>query len=144
MFKSIIATVALIAAASTASAYTCKNTVEIIDGEYVYTSSQCTGQNPATQATLDQMSFAANNPGNDDQREEAVETPAAVVVAEPTKLEKRLAKMKTRKDKLTSKIQSLSGGKKKKALKAKRSKLNKRINKVTARINGTGNANNSK
>lgn len=138
MFKSIIATVALIATASTASAYTCKNTVEIIDGEYVYTSSQCTGQKPATQATLDQMSFAANNPGNDDQREEVVEdvveTPVAVVVAEPTKLEKSLAKMKTLKAELTSKIQSLSGGQKKKALKAKRAKLNKRINKVTARI----------
>ena len=83
--KTIIASIAFIAAASSASAFTCKNTVEIIDGEYVYTASQCTGQNPATQSTLDLMSFAANNPGNDDAEVVEEEVVVVVEVAAPTR-----------------------------------------------------------
>jgi len=53
---------AAIFAASTASAFTCENTVEIIQGEWVYTFSQCTGQAPASQHVLDIMTEAANAP----------------------------------------------------------------------------------
>ena len=44
------------------SIYICRNTVEIIDGKYLYTASHCTGQALATQIILDIMTFNANDP----------------------------------------------------------------------------------
>jgi len=78
----VIASIIAIASTTAASAYTCQNNVEIVDGEYVYTSSICTNQPPASQIVLDIMSYAANNPGNDDQQieEEVVEVVVAGVV----------------------------------------------------------------
>jgi len=49
--------------ATAASNYTCRNTVVITEGNYLYTASICTGQDPATQNVLDSMSFESNNPG---------------------------------------------------------------------------------
>ena len=49
--------------ATAAFNYTCRNTVVIIDGKYLYTASICTGQAPATQNVLDSMTFESNNPG---------------------------------------------------------------------------------
>jgi len=69
----VIASIIAIASATTASAYTCKNTAEIINGETVYTYSQCGNQAPASQTTLDQMSYAANNNESDEVVEEVVE-----------------------------------------------------------------------
>jgi hypothetical protein len=81
----VIASIIAIASATTASAYTCKNTAEIINGETVYTYSQCGNQAPASQTTLDQMSYAANNPGNDPQEEAVEEVVVVVEVAAPTR-----------------------------------------------------------
>lgn len=69
MIKSIALTsfaVAAIVAASSASAFTCENTVETIDGKVTYTFSQCTGQAPASQFVLDMMTDAAQDRGPDD------------------------------------------------------------------------------
>jgi len=69
MIKSIALTsfaVAAIFAASTASAFTCENTVETIDGKVTYTFSQCTGQAPASQTVLDMMTDSARDGGPED------------------------------------------------------------------------------
>jgi hypothetical protein len=133
----VIASIIAIASATTASAYTCKNTSEIINGETVYTYSQCGNQAPASQTTLDQMSYAANNSESDEVVEEVVVVvPEVVAPVAPTlvdKLNVRISNLKDRKAVLQGKIKNATG-KKKKALKDKRKKLNKRINKVTARI----------
>jgi hypothetical protein len=133
----VIASIIAIASATTASAYTCKNTAEIINGETVYTYSQCGNQAPASQTTLDQMSYAANNSESDEVvEEEVVVVPEVVAPVAPTlvdKLNVRISNLKDRKAVLQGKIKNATG-KKKKALKDKRKKLNKRINKVTARI----------
>jgi len=142
MNKTIVTAIALVTAtvaASSASAYTCKNTVERINGEIVYTYSQCGDQAPASEKMLELMSYNANNP-SEDREEEVVETPVVVapVVVEPTKLQKlttRRDNLMTRKSNLTAKIQSMSGGAKKKALKQKRRNVNKKINNVTNKIN---------
>ena len=59
----ILATAPRTNQATAAFNYTCRNTVVIIDGKYLYTASICTGQAPATQKILDSMTFEANNPG---------------------------------------------------------------------------------
>jgi hypothetical protein len=68
MIKTIAATALAITAltATTASAFTCKNTIERIDGKVVYTFSQCTGQEPASQFVLDMMTDSANDRGPDE------------------------------------------------------------------------------
>ena len=76
MNKTIVTAIALVTAtvaASSASAYTCKNTVERINGEIVYTYSQCGDQAPASEKMLELMSYNANNP-SEDREEEVVET----------------------------------------------------------------------
>jgi mannitol-specific phosphotransferase system IIBC component len=139
MKTTIVTAIILAAATTSASAYTCKNTIETINGEIVYTASQCGNQAPASAGMLELMTFIANNPPKDNV-EEVVEVTAPVVVApvvEPTKLEKlntRLDNLKDRKSNLQDKIKAATG-KKKKALKNKRKKLNKQINKVNNRIN---------
>jgi len=67
MIKTIAATALALTAltATTASAFTCKNTVETIKGEAVYTFSQCTGQEPASQFVLDMMTESAKDRGPD-------------------------------------------------------------------------------
>jgi hypothetical protein len=66
--KTLITTLALIAAASTASAYTCSNTVETVNGKIVYTASQCGNQTPASNEQLSTMSDRANNPDLDENK----------------------------------------------------------------------------
>ena len=141
--KTLITAIALTVAATSASAFTCKNTVTMVDGEWVYTSSQCGNQAPASADTLAMITYIANNPPKDLVEEEVVTpvviTPVVAVtpVVEPTELEKlntRLAKMKDDKADLQDRIKKATG-KKKKKLKNKRKKLNKKINKVTNRIN---------
>ena len=135
--KTLITAIALTVAATSASAYTCKNTATMVDGEWVYTSSQCGNQAPASADTLALISYIANNPPKDNVEEEVIAPTVVAPVVEPTKLEKlntRLAKMKDDKADLQDRIKKATGAKKK-ALKNKRGKLNKKINKVTNRIN---------
>lgn len=47
--------IVLAATSTSAFAFTCENTVENVEGVLTYTSSVCTGQSPATQATLEVM-----------------------------------------------------------------------------------------
>ena len=65
-------------------AFTTKNTVEIVNGQYVYTFSQSTGQEPMSQAVLDSMSFAANNPDHGEEKPKKIVpvAPVAPVVSE--------------------------------------------------------------
>ncbi len=143
--KQLLLSTALLITATSASAYTCKNTVTMVDGEWSYTSSQCGTQAPASAEVLEMITYIANNPPKDLEEEVVAEEVVAdeeVTVVEPTKLDKlnkRLDNMMARKAKLTKRIQALSGGAKKKALKQKRRNLNKRINKVNARINKLSN-----
>ena len=135
--KTLITAIVLAATATSASAFTCKNTVEMIDGEWSYTSSQCGNQTPASAEVLDMVTFTANNPPKDLVEEEVTAPVVVAPVVEPTKLEKattRLNDLKSKKDDLQIKIKNATG-KKKKALKNKRKKLNKKINKVQARVN---------
>lgn len=143
MTLSAVALAASIGFASTASAFTCNNTVEIVDGEFVYTSSVCTGQAPASQAILDSMSYSANNPGNDDQQVDEVETVTVVTasgeVVEVTltrleKLQKRYDRLGNRITNLNDKIKDAKGSNKQKLknlrndLKAERRNVQRRIN----------------
>ena len=142
--KTLLLTSALLISATTASAFTCKNTVTRVDGKWIYTSSQCGTQAPASAEVLEMITYTANNPPKDYVEEVVTQEVVTeeVTVVEPTKLDKlnkRLDNMTARKGKLTDRIQSLSGGAKKKALKQKRRNLNKRINRVNARINKLSN-----
>jgi len=135
--KTLITAIVLAATATSASAFTCKNTVEMINGEWSYTSSQCGNQTPASAEVLEMVTYTANNPPKDLVEEEVVAPVVVAPVVEPTQLEKlntRLAEMKDRKADLQDKIKNATGAKKKQ-LKNKRKKLNKKINKVTNRIN---------
>ena len=80
--SALMTTAALIVtvAASSATAFTCKNTVKVINGDIVYTASQCTGQEPAPKSTLELMSFMANNP-NWGENKEVVVVPVVAPVA---------------------------------------------------------------
>jgi outer membrane murein-binding lipoprotein Lpp len=140
--KTLITAIVLAATATSASAFTCKNTVEMINGEWSYTTSQCGNQAPASAEVLEMITYTANNPPKDLVEEEVIAPVVVAPVVEPTKLEKlntRLDNMMSRKAKLQDKIKAATG-QKKKALKDKRTKLNKQINKVNNRIsklNGT-------
>ena len=64
--KTLLITTALIISATSASAYTCKNTVTAdASGVITYTSSQCGNQAPASADTLAMVSYIANNPSKD-------------------------------------------------------------------------------
>ena len=81
--KTLITAIVLAATATSASAYTCKNTVTAdAHGVITYTSSQCGNQAPASAEVLEMITYIANNPSEDKAEEE-------VVVEVPlTKLEK--------------------------------------------------------
>ena len=82
--KTLLLTTALLITATSASAFTCKNTVAMVDGEWSYTSSQCGTQAPASAEVLEMITYTANNPPKD-LEEEVVED---VTVDELTKLDK--------------------------------------------------------
>ena len=63
--KTTIMAIALALTTTSASAYTCKNTVESINGDWVYTSSQCGNQAPASAEVLEMITYIANNPPKD-------------------------------------------------------------------------------
>ena len=91
--KTLLLTSALLISATTASAFTCKNTVTMVDGEWSYTSSQCGNQAPASAEVLEMITYTANNPSKDKEEEEEVVTEEVVteevtVDAPLTKLEK--------------------------------------------------------
>ena len=81
--KTLLITTALIISATSASAYTCKNTVTSdASGVITYTSSQCGNQAPASADMLTMITYIANNPPKDNVVDD-------VVVEVPlTKLEK--------------------------------------------------------
>lgn len=55
--KTLITAIVLAATATSASAFTCKNTVEMINGEWSYTSSQCGNQTPASAEVLEMVTL---------------------------------------------------------------------------------------
>ena len=81
--KTLLITTALIISATSASAFTCKNTVTSdASGVITYTSSQCGNQAPASADQLAMVTYIANNPPKDNVvADEVVEVPL-------TKLEK--------------------------------------------------------
>ena len=81
--KTLLITTALIISATTASAFTCKNTVTAdAHGVITYTASQCGNQAPASADMLTMITYIANNPPKDNVVDD-------VVVEVPlTKLEK--------------------------------------------------------
>ena len=91
--KTLITAIVLAVTATSASAYTCKNTVEMINGEWSYTTSQCGNQAPASAEVLEMITYTANNPPKDNVEEEAVVE--VVVVEEVIKLSK-MAKQKAK------------------------------------------------
>ena len=99
--KTLLLTSALLITATSASAFTCKNTVAMVDGEWAYTSSQCGTQAPASAEVLEMITYIANNPPKDNQEEEAV---TEVVTVEDVTVElTRLEKLLKREGKLTAK-----------------------------------------
>ncbi len=135
MKSTLITAIILAATATSASAFTCKNTVERVNNEWVYTSSQCGNQAPASQDTLDAITFTANNPSEDREEEVVVvEAPAPDLNWDKlTKLGKRDDKLHNRLNRLNDKINAASGPKKK-ALKKKRKAVNKKIKRVNRKI----------
>ena len=64
--KTLLITTALLISATTASAFTCKNTVTAdAHGVITYTASQCGNQAPASADTLAMITYIANNPPKD-------------------------------------------------------------------------------
>ena len=64
--KTLLITTALIISATTASAFTCKNTVTAdAHGVITYTASQCGNQAPASADMLTMITYIANNPPKD-------------------------------------------------------------------------------
>jgi hypothetical protein len=78
--KTLITAIALIATATTASAFSCTNKIENINGKFVYTEIICNGK-VAPQSTVDNHTFMINNPEKD--REETKEETVTITVATP-------------------------------------------------------------
>ena len=120
----VIASIIAIASTTAASAYTCKNTAEIVDGETVYTYSQCGTQAPASQAVLDMMTYAANNNEVDEVEEEVIVAPVVVAPAptvNPNKaINKNIRKLNKQIKNLKAKKKN-KDGKHKAKIKAKKS-----------------------
>ncbi len=81
--KQLLLSTALLITATSASAFTCKNTVTMVDGEWSYTSSQCGTQAPASAEVLEMITYVANNPPKDAQ-EEVIATEEVIVTEEVT------------------------------------------------------------
>ena len=68
--KTLLITTALLISATSASAFTCKNTVTAdAHGVITYTASQCGNQAPASADTLAMITYIANNPPKDNVEE---------------------------------------------------------------------------
>jgi len=111
--KTLITAIVLAVTATSASAYTCKNTVEMINGEWSYTSSQCGNQAPASAEVLEMITYIANNPPKDNVEEETVTVIIDNVVVEIplTKLEKltlREGKLTVKNHALMAKLRKMS------------------------------------
>jgi len=78
--KTLITTIALLATATTANAFSCSNKIENINGKFVYTEIICNGK-VAPQSTVDNHTFMINNPEN--EKEEIKEEPVTITVATP-------------------------------------------------------------
>jgi hypothetical protein len=114
--KTLITAIVLATVATSASAFTCKNTVEMTNGEWSYTTSQCGNQAPASAEVLEMVTYTANNPPKDLVEEEVIApvvvAPVVEEVVELTKvqkLEKRLADLKVREAKKLEKGSILWG-----------------------------------
>jgi len=70
--KTLLITTALLISATTASAFTCKNTVSSVNGKWVYTYSKCTGQPEGSPILLEELSYTANNPPKDNVEETVI------------------------------------------------------------------------
>jgi hypothetical protein len=101
--KTLITTIALTLAATSASAYTCKNTVSWVDGQWSYTSSQCGNQAPASADTLAMITYIANNPPKDLVEDDVV----AIIVDDVVVPLTREERIQLRLDNLTTRNQTL-------------------------------------
>ena len=99
----VVAIVAVVATSASASQYTCTNTVDRVNGEYVYTYSQCGDNPPASQRHLDLMSEMANNPN--DSSAAVVDNTDAIneLKKERRKLNRQIDRLKTKRDNAASK-----------------------------------------
>lgn len=93
--KQLLLSTALLITATSASAFTCNNIVKMVDGQWVYTYSQCGNQAPASAEVLDMITNIANNPSKDKE-----EVTKEVTVDAPLT---RLEKLKIREAKLLDK-----------------------------------------
>lgn len=129
--KTLIAAIVLATAAvttTTASAYTCTNKVERINGEIAYTYSQCGNQAPASQKMLDLMSFHANNP-SEDPKEVVVDntTEIKALKKERRKLNRQIDRLKDKRDNATSNKRKKKLTEKIKSKKQERKSINQQI-----------------
>lgn len=141
--KTLITAIALTVAATSASAYTCKNTVTMVDGEWIYTSSQCGNQAPASADTLAMITYIANNPPKDNVEDVVAVATVDVPLTKLEKLNIRLDNLKSRNNKYMDRLVKIAtrfdGSNPQKAAKKFNKSVKLRVANKTWKANNTQN-----